>query len=110
MAARKLSARQRQALKELCGRQGTSLAHRMEANKEAKRAKRAIRTFLAGGPATVPRIATATDLPTDRALWFVTAMKKYGEIREEDQDGDYVRYALTEEPSPGESGQKGEES
>ena len=110
MAARKLSARQRQALKELCEGQGRPLAHRIEANKEATRAKRAIRTFLAEQPATVPRIAAATDLPEERALWFVTAMKKYGEIREEDQDGDYVRYALTGKGDPNGPGQKGEKS
>ncbi len=110
MAARKLDPRQRQALKELCERQGGPLQRRIEANKEATRAKKAIRTFLAGGPATVPQIAAATDLPEDGALWFVTAMKKYGAIREEDQDGDYVRYALIGEETPNGSGQKGEKS
>ncbi len=109
MAGKKISAEQRQALKELRERMGEDLARRVEENKEAIRRKKAIREFLSGRPATVPEIAAAVGLPKDRALWLVTAMKKYGEVREEDQDGDYIRYALTEETESAGQGPEEEE-
>ncbi len=49
-------------------------------------------------PATVPEIAKRAGLPAATALWHVTAMRKYGQVREVDLDGDYPRYALVEEP------------
>jgi hypothetical protein len=43
---------------------------------------------------TVPQIAAAAGLPADKALWYVTAMRKYGQVIEGEQDGDYFRYLL----------------
>jgi hypothetical protein len=59
--------------------------------------RKAVRAALAA-PATVPEIAAASGLPAHTVLWHVTAMRKYGQAREVDQDGDYPRYALIEEP------------
>ncbi len=41
---------------------------------------------------TIPAIAAQIDLPTHRVLWFVTALRKYDQIREDGMDGEYVLY------------------
>lgn len=56
---------------------------------------RRIKAHLAQNAATVPQIAAATGMQTDRVLWYVAALKKYGEIVEAEKDGAYFRYALT---------------
>lgn len=62
-------------------------------------AKTAIRRALRDGPLTVPEIAEAAGLGTKEVLWYVTAMRKYGQLVEDSQDGDYMRYALAAEAS-----------
>jgi predicted transcriptional regulator len=61
-------------------------------NKERK----AIKEHLGNQPATVPEISKATGIPSDRVLWTVATLKKYGEIIEGEKDGSYFRYALNE--------------
>lgn len=110
MPDKPLTKEQKQALKTMRARLGPVSAERREENKRLVRARKAIRGALAAAPATVPQIAAAADLPTDVTLWHVTAMKKYGQVREAGQDGDYVQYALAEEAeassAPGESTDK----
>jgi len=62
--------------------------------KEQRRQIRAIREQLAGGPRTVPEIAEATGMGSAEVLWFVAALKKYGEVLEDAKDGGYFRYRL----------------
>jgi hypothetical protein len=62
--------------------------------KEQRRQIRAIREQLAGGPRTVPEIADATGMGAAEVLWFVAALKKYGEVLEDAKDGSYFRYRL----------------
>lgn len=57
---------------------------------------RAIRKTLKSGPHTVPRIADEVHLPPEQTMWYVMAMKRYGEVVEAGQDGSYFRYALKE--------------
>ena len=64
--------------------------------KEQKKVIQAIQEKLSAGPQTVPDIAAATGLPTSKVLWFVAAMKKYGQIMEDEKDGSYFRYRLAE--------------
>lgn len=45
---------------------------------------------------TIPAIASQIELPSDRVLWFVTALKKYDLIREDGMDGEYVLYRKEE--------------
>jgi hypothetical protein len=40
-------------------------------------------------------VAAATGMATDRVLWYVAAMKKYGQIAETEKDDGYYRYAWT---------------
>jgi hypothetical protein len=50
-----------------------------------------------GGPKTVPEIAEASGLSSHEVLWHVTAMKKYDQIVETGQCGEYYLYAMAEE-------------
>lgn len=62
--------------------------------REQRRQIRAIREQLAGGARTVPEIAEATGMGSAEVLWFVAALKKYGEVLEDAKDGSYFRYRL----------------
>lgn len=62
--------------------------------REQKRALKAIRAQLANSPSTIPEIAASTAMPTDIVLWYVAAMKKYGQIAEKEKDDGYYRYSL----------------
>jgi predicted transcriptional regulator len=70
--------------------------------REQKKILKAIRAQLTQAPGTVPEIAAATGMSPDRVLWYVAAMKKYGELTEMEKAGDYYRYALaTDAPGAG---------
>ena len=66
--------------------------------KELRRvaARRKIRTELAKGPATVPALAGVCGITPREVLWHVAAMRKYGELTEDAQEGDYFTYRLVQ--------------
>ena len=64
--------------------------------KVQKKALKAIKGQLEKGAGTVPEVAGATGMPTDEVLWYMAALKKYGQIVEAEKDGGYFRYALYE--------------
>jgi hypothetical protein len=68
--------------------------------KEQRKVIKAIREKLSAGPQTVPEVAAAAGLPASEVLWFVAAMKKYGEVMENEKDGSYFRYRLSEAAGP----------
>ena len=56
----------------------------------------AIKKALKGGPMTVPEISAAALVPKNDALWFINAMRKYGDaVIAGDADG-FKKYALKE--------------
>jgi hypothetical protein len=59
-----------------------------------KKAIVAILDQLKEGAQTVPTIAAATGASTAETLWFMAALKKYGEIKEAEKDGAYFKYEL----------------
>ena len=63
-------------------------------NRLRRAARRKIRAELANGPATVPALASATGLASSEVLWHIAAMRKYGEIVEDQKAGDYFTYRL----------------
>jgi hypothetical protein len=69
------------------------------AAKDQRETVKAISEALKGGPRTVPEIAGLTQLPAEKVMWFVMAMKRYGELAEVDRAGDYLRYGLKEAES-----------
>jgi hypothetical protein len=63
-------------------------------------AKTAIRRALADGPLTPPQVADAAGIPASEAIWLLTAMRHYGQVVEEGQDGDYPLFGLAAVESP----------
>jgi hypothetical protein len=53
-----------------------------------------IKQGLKDGPLTVPELAAATGLASDKVLWYVSALKKYGDIAEGELTGEYFKYSL----------------
>ena len=62
--------------------------------KQHRTIKKAISDALRESPKTVPELAETTGFPTHEVLWHLTSMRKYGQVTEGDQEGDYFRYAL----------------
>ncbi|MGD8815390.1 MAG: hypothetical protein PVI78_13035 [Anaerolineales bacterium] len=56
--------------------------------------RKQIREAMKSGPMTVPEVAEATGLPSDRVLWHVASMKKYDLVREVGMSGEYFQYEL----------------
>ena len=42
----------------------------------------------------MPELAAATGMPADEVLWYMAALKKYGEVVEAEKCGGYFRYTL----------------
>lgn len=99
MPPTKLSAEAQAALKAMRNRLGVGSPEQRTRYKQLIATRKAIRAALAAGPATVPQLALQIGLPTAETLWHVTAMKKYGEIQERGQDGDYPLYARSQQES-----------
>lgn len=57
---------------------------------------KAIRKALKEGPKTIPAVAAATGLRSDRVMWYVMALKRYGEVVEEGLEGHYFLYGWKE--------------
>lgn len=89
-----LTERQKEALNKFKERRGGIPDRLLESQKELLKRQRAIRNALAKGPAAVPSIAGETGIPEDATFWLLMLMRKYGEIEEKGQDGDYPLYAL----------------
>ncbi len=84
------------ALKELRAARKEQVKKATARVKVQKKALKAIKAQLEKGPGTVPEVAAAAAMPTDEVLWYLAALKKYGEIVEGEKDGEYFRYALPE--------------
>jgi predicted transcriptional regulator len=88
---------ERSGLQVLKDRRGALSKELLDRVRTQNAAKTAIRKALKAGPLTVPEIAQAAAIPARDVLWYVTAMRKYGQVVEEGQDGDYIRYGLAAE-------------
>ena len=64
--------------------------------KEQNTIRKQIRQAMADGPKTIPEIVEATQLPGERIMWHVTAMKKYSLVAEVGMSDGYYQYQLTE--------------
>jgi predicted transcriptional regulator len=72
------------------------IAATMKAQKEDVQA---IKEQMKNDVGTVPGIARETGISPDKVLWYIAALKKYGEISEAEKDGGYFQYVLTAGPS-----------
>jgi hypothetical protein len=76
-------------------RHGQAPAELLERVREQNHRKAAVKRALVAGPLTVPELASAVEISAQEALWMLIALRKYGVVVEDGQDGDYVRYALS---------------
>jgi predicted Rossmann fold nucleotide-binding protein DprA/Smf involved in DNA uptake len=65
--------------------------------KEQQKIRKELKAAMKAGPMTVPEIAQAAELPADIVLWHVVTMKKYDQVVEVGQAGEYYQYALAKE-------------
>lgn len=63
--------------------------------KKQRKAIKAIREQLEDKAGTVVEIAEATGIDSSQVLWYLAALKNYGQIVEGEKDGSYFRYQLT---------------
>ncbi len=85
------------ALKRLREEHAETVARTQALLKEQQAFRKKLRAAMKGGPKTIPQIAAASGLPSDKVLWHVMAMKKYDMVREVGRDADYYQYQLAEE-------------
>jgi predicted transcriptional regulator len=64
--------------------------------KNFNKTRKEISAVLKTGPKTVPEIAAEMRLQTSIVLWHIMGMKRYGQILEGKQRGDYFEYSLKE--------------
>lgn len=76
-------------------RHGQAPAELVERVREQNHVKAAVRRALADGPRTPPEVAEAVQVSPREAFWTLVALRKYGVVVEDGQEGDYVRYALS---------------
>ena len=85
----------RDLLARLRAARGASLQVANERHRLRRAVRRKVRLELAKGPSTVPAVAAACGIPSNDVLWHVTALRKYGEVVEDGQEGNYPVYRLT---------------
>ena len=66
-------------------------------HKEQREIRKKLVETLKDGPKTVPEIVGITGLQAHHVLFFITGMKKYGQVVEEEEYEGYYKYALKQE-------------
>jgi predicted Rossmann fold nucleotide-binding protein DprA/Smf involved in DNA uptake len=89
----------REDLKVFRERMGGVTQERKDWQKEQRDYAKAITSALSQGPSTIPEIARASHLPSEKIMWHLMALRKYGKVAEAGRDGDYFKYVLKGEHS-----------
>lgn len=84
----------KEAMKQLRIRRKKIIEKASAIMKTQKREMKVIREYLQQGDATVPEISAAIAMPVNQTLWYLMAMKKYGEVVEAQKQGGYFKYCL----------------
>jgi hypothetical protein len=102
MALKALTTEERQALAKLRGIAGGLRPEQRARHQDMQAQRKAIRGLLANEASTVPALAAALRLASDQVLWHLTGMRKYGQVAEAGEDGDYILYKLIAEDATNE--------
>ena len=86
----------REDLKIFRERMGGLTEEKKAYGKAQREIRKALQDTLKAGPRTVPELARETNQPSHKVMWHLMAMKRYGELVEAGEAGDYVKYALKE--------------
>jgi len=84
----------RKPIQVLAERHGGASPELKERLKQQRAARKRILGALADGPLTVAQVADASALPKHEALWYLMALKKYGEVVEAQEQDDCYTYDL----------------
>ena len=87
---------QKEAMKKLREARKVKITAAKARMKEQRKTIKAIKEQLKDSPLTVPEIAAATGIEPSHVLWFLAALKKYGQIVEGEKDGSYFQFRLVE--------------
>ena len=94
--------KEKEAMKKLRAARKPTIKAAAARMKKQRKAVKAIREQLADKAGTVPEIAEATGIPSSEVLWYLAALKNYGQILEGEKEGSYFRYewvgSVPEEP------------
>ena len=82
------------AIKGFKERHGKPSSELLERHRYNNQCLSALKKALAGGEKTVPQVTAVSGLPTHEVVWYLNAMKKYGQVVISGEDGDYKTYAL----------------
>jgi DNA-directed RNA polymerase specialized sigma subunit len=96
MTPEKPQASRGEILKELRAKHAASVGRTQTLLKEQKKMQQDLLAALKGKPKTIPELAEATGLPSERVLWFMAALRKYGVVAENGMSGDYPLYENVE--------------
>ena len=66
-------------------------------NREQKRLLKRLKEALRDGPRTVPEVAAETGVGAGEILWYLMALKKFGEVAEGEERDGYFEYSLKED-------------
>ncbi len=83
-----------EALKALKKERAEAIKANAAAAKQQKKYLDRIKARLAQGPATPVEVAQDLEMPPGDAIWYLSAMRKYGMVGEAGKDGDYFKYQL----------------
>jgi len=73
------------------------IKRKLERSQEQAKIREELTGALMDGPKIVPEVAEATGMPSHEVFWWLMAMKKYGQVVEGEQRGDYFEYTLAQE-------------
>lgn len=84
---------EKEAMKKLRESRKASIQAATNRMKAQKKAIKAIMDQLETQALTVPEISAATGTAAAETLWYIAALKKYGQVIEAEKDGSYFKYA-----------------
>lgn len=84
----------KQALKQLKQERAEALKAAAALAKQQKKDQGLIKERLLKGPATPPEIAQDIGMSPKQTMWYLAAMRKYGQVNEAAKSGDYFTYEL----------------
>jgi hypothetical protein len=85
----------KEALKDLRQRRKEFVQAATARMRAQKKIIASIKAHLEQGAGTIPEIAAATGNAPAETLWYIAALKKYGQVVEVQKDGDFFKYALS---------------
>lgn len=89
----------RELLSRLREERGATVEGAVARNKARQAARKKVRAAMIAGATTVPAIADTAELGPSEVLWHIAALRKYGELVETGQEGEYPTYALKPDES-----------